>query len=176
MTKKLLEIKNLHVSFQSGGIETPAVQGLHLSLDRGETLGIVGESGSGKSVSSMALLGLVPQPPGRITGELLYHSTTGTIDLLQLSEKEWRRYRGNEIAMIFQEPMTSLNPVYSCGRQVAEALRLHQNISRAAAKDRVIQLFKKVELPRPEAIFNAYPPPAFRRAKTTSDDRHGYLL
>ena len=128
------------------------------TLKKGQTIGVVGESGSCKSVTSLSTMRLIPNPPGRIaSGEIIYHSEKGPVDLTQLSEKEMQKIRGNEISMIFQEPMTSLNPVYTCGDQVMEAILLHQNVSKKEAKAKTIELFKKVELPRPEAIFKSYP-------------------
>lgn len=154
----LLEIKNLHVGFRAGKDSIPAVNDVSFALHRGETVGIVGESGSGKSVTSLSVMRLIASPPGQIgPGEIIYHSPGGPVDLLRLPEREMRPYRGKEIAMIFQEPMTSLNPVFTCGYQVAEALRLHEGLSRKEARIRTIELFEKVKLPRPEAIFTAYP-------------------
>jgi peptide/nickel transport system ATP-binding protein len=155
----LLEVKNLTTEFRSDDEVIKAVNDISFTLHKGETIGIVGESGSGKSVTSLSLMRLIPDPPGRITnGQILFHSRTNTLlDLAQLPEKEMRKYRGNEIAMIFQEPMTSLNPVYTCGDQVMEALILHQKMFRKDARDRTIDLFKDVQLPRPENIFDSYP-------------------
>ncbi len=154
----LLEIKNLVTEFQSDGKAVKAVNDVSFTLKKGQTIGIVGESGSGKSVTSLSTMRLIPNPPGRIaSGEIIYHSEKGPVDLTQLSEKEMQKIRGNEISMIFQEPMTSLNPVYTCGDQVMEAILLHQNVSKKEAKAKTIELFKKVELPRPEAIFKSYP-------------------
>ena len=132
---------------------------MSFELHRGETLAIVGESGSGKSVTSLALLGLIPMPPGRIaSGQAIFQSEKiGEIDLLKLSDTELRQVRGNDIGMIFQEPMTSLNPVYTCGSQVVEALRLHTELSEKEAKARTIELFTEAQLPRPESIFSSYP-------------------
>ncbi len=156
--KKLLEIKNLVTEFHTEEGSVKAVNDVSFSLNKGETIGIVGESGSGKSVTSLSAMRLIPNPPGKITnGEILFHTDEGVIDLVQCTKQEMRNYRGNEIAMIFQEPMTSLNPVFTCGEQVAEAIMLHQKISRKAAKNLTIELFKQVELPRPGAIFAAYP-------------------
>lgn len=159
MMSTLLQINGLTTEFQSEGRKTIAVDHINLSLNRGETVGIVGESGSGKSVTSLSVMGLIPSPPGRITsGEILYHNRQGReVDLLQLPERELRKYRGNEIAMIFQEPMTSLNPVLTCGYQVMEALRLHRGLSKKEARDRTLELFNKVQLPRPADLFEAYP-------------------
>lgn len=154
----LLEIKNLVTEFQSDGKAVKAVNDVSFTLKKGQTIGIVGESGSGKSVTSLSTMRLIPNPPGRIaSGEIIYHSEKGPVDLTQLSEKEMQKIRGNEISMIFQEPMTSLNPVYTCGDQVMEAILLHQNVTKKEAKAKTIELFKKVELPRPEAIFKSYP-------------------
>lgn len=155
----LLEIKNLVTEFRTEDETIKAVNNISFSLSRGETVGIVGESGSGKSVTSLSVMRLIPNPPGRITGgEILYHSRTkGPVDLVKLNEKEMRALRGNEIAMIFQEPMTSLNPVYTCGDQVMEAILLHQKCTKKEARERTISLFKTVQLPRPEAIFDSYP-------------------
>jgi peptide/nickel transport system ATP-binding protein len=156
----LLEIKNLVTEFRTEDETVKAVNDISFSLNRGETIGIVGESGSGKSVTALSVMQLIPNPPGRITGgEIIYHSKVrgGTVDLTKLSEQDMRTYRGNEIAMIFQEPMTSLNPVYTCGNQVMEAIMLHQKVSKQVAKERTIELFKQVQLPRPVDIFDTYP-------------------
>ena len=155
----LLSIQNLVTTFTSDGKTTTAVNNISFSLNKGETVGIVGESGSGKSVTSLSVMRLISAPAGKIaSGSILYQNREGqTIDLVNLPEKEMRRYRGNEIAMIFQEPMTSLNPVFTCGYQVMEALMLHKKLNKSEAKARTIELFNKVKLPRPEAIFNSYP-------------------
>lgn len=156
---KLLEIKNLVTEFRTDGEVVKAVSDVSFTLNRGETIGIVGESGSGKSVTSLSVMRLIPNPPGTIAGgEILFHQKDGsTKDLTKISEKEMRAIRGNDIAMIFQEPMTSLNPVFTCGDQVMEAILLHQKVSKKEAKARTIDLFKEVQLPRPEAIFDQYP-------------------
>lgn len=155
----LLEIKNLVTEFRTEDETVKAVDNISFVLNKGETLGIVGESGSGKSVTSLSVMRLIPNPPGKISGgEIIYHSKNkGPIDLLKLSDREMRELRGNEIAMIFQEPMTSLNPVFTCGEQVMEAIIIHQKITKKEAKEKTIQLFNKVQLPRPESIFDAYP-------------------
>ncbi|MGB2364553.1 MAG: ABC transporter ATP-binding protein, partial [Flavobacteriales bacterium] len=159
MNNTLLEFKNLVTEFHTEGKVVTAVNNISFTLNKGETIGIVGESGSGKSVTSLSAMRLVPSPPGKIAGgEILFHKKDGeTVDFLQISEKEMRQYRGNEIAMIFQEPMTSLNPVFTCGDQVMEAIMLHQSISKSEAKDLTIKLFEEVQLPDPERIFNTYP-------------------
>ncbi|MCS7189357.1 MAG: ABC transporter ATP-binding protein [Bacteroidia bacterium] len=155
----LLEVRNLSVGFLTRGGYVKAVEEVSFSLQKGQTLGIVGESGSGKSVTSLAIMRLIPTPPGHIAGgEIKFDSPSkGEVNLLSLSEKEMRQLRGNEIAMIFQEPMTSLNPVFTCGDQVVEAIRLHQRVSAKEAKERALALFEEVKLPDPSRIFSAYP-------------------
>ncbi len=159
MSNTLLEFKNLVTEFHTEGKVVTAVNNISFTLNKGETIGIVGESGSGKSVTSLSAMRLIPSPPGKIAnGEIIFHKKDGEkVDLLQLSEKEMRTHRGNDIAMIFQEPMTSLNPVFTCGDQVMEAIMLHQNISRSDAKDLTIKLFQEVQLPDPDRIFSTYP-------------------
>jgi len=157
-SRSLLEIKSLVTEFRTEEETVRAVNDISFTLNKGETIGIVGESGSGKSVTSLSVMRLIPNPPGKIAaGEILYHNEKGMADLVQVSEKEMRNYRGNDIAMIFQEPMTSLNPVYTCGDQVAEAIILHQKVNKKEAKAITIDLFTQVELPRPEDMFDAYP-------------------
>ena len=157
--EKLLEIENLRVEFETADASVIAVKDISFTLFRGETVGIVGESGSGKSVTSLSIMRLINEPPGRVSkGKITYFTEGGVgVDLLRLSEKEMENYRGQEIAMIFQEPMTSLNPVYTCGEQVLEAILVHQKISTAAAKQKTLELFEKVQLPSPERIFRSYP-------------------
>ena len=158
MSKKLLEFKNLCTDFHTEGTIVKAVNDVSFVLNKGETIGIVGESGSGKSVTSLSAMRLIPSPPGIISGgEIIFHKDGGSVDLLKLSEDEMRTYRGNDLAMIFQEPMTSLNPVFTCGDQVMEAITLHQNLSVDEAKKLTIKLFEKVQLPEPERIFSTYP-------------------
>jgi peptide/nickel transport system ATP-binding protein len=161
MLKKeiLLEIKNLVVEFKTESEKVKAVNDISFTLRQGETIGIVGESGSGKSVSALSAMGLIPSPPGRIrSGEIIYHSKSkGIVDLTKLSSNEMRELRGNELTMIFQEPMTSLNPVITCGNQVMEAIILHQKINKKQARELTLELFKKVQLPRPEQIIDSYP-------------------
>jgi peptide/nickel transport system ATP-binding protein len=146
----LLSIRDLKVAFG----ETIAVKGISLNIAPGEIVGIVGESGSGKSVTALSLMRLL-QPPGHITGGHLYYQ--GTTDLPALSEKEVRAWRGNEIAMIFQEPMTSLNPLITCGHQVMEAILVHKKVSKEEARLQTLELFKQVRLPDPEGMLNRYP-------------------
>ncbi len=155
----LLEVKNLVTEFKSDGELMKAVNDVSFTLHKGETIGIVGESGSGKSVTSLSIMQLIPNPPGYVSGgEILYHSKEkGTVNLRNLDPKEMRSFRGNEIAMIFQEPMTSLNPVYTCGDQVMEAILLHQKITKKEARKKTIKLFEQVQLPDPERVFNVYP-------------------
>ena len=155
----LLTVRDLTIDFHNHRGNTRAVAGVAFELRRGETLAIVGESGSGKSVTSLALLGLIPMPPGWLAaGEALFHSENlGEVDLLKLSDRELRQVRGNDIGMIFQEPMTSLNPVHTCGAQVVEALRLHTALSAQQARARAIELFAEAQLPRPASIFGSYP-------------------
>jgi peptide/nickel transport system ATP-binding protein len=149
----MLQINHLNVEFitQNGLVE--AVKDSSFTLQKGETIGIVGESGSGKSVTSLAIMRLHNADITAISGEVLFNG----VDILQLPEDEMRDIRGNRIAMIFQEPMTSLNPVLTCGFQVTEAIRVHLLVSKKEAKERAIQLFNEVQLPRPEAIFDSYP-------------------
>lgn len=157
--KLLLEVKNLVTEFKTDDGIVRAVNDISFTLNRGETIGIVGESGSGKSVTSLSVMRLIPDPPGRIaSGEILYHGKDGKIiDLAKISEDEMRKYRGNEIAMIFQEPMTSLNPVFTCGDQVSEAIMLHQKVSKEKAQEITLKMFEKVRLPNPARILSAYP-------------------
>ena len=159
MENILLEFKNLVTEFHTEGTVVKAVNGVSFTLNKGETIGIVGESGSGKSVTSLSAMRLIPSPPGKISGgEIIFHEKDGTAtDLLAISEEEIRKFRGNDIAMIFQEPMTSLNPVFTCGDQVMEAIILHQKLNKKDAKALTIKLFEEVQLPTPERIFSTYP-------------------
>jgi peptide/nickel transport system ATP-binding protein len=160
MQHKILSVKDLRIQFSSDEGVTEAVKGISFDLHRGETLGIVGESGSGKSVTSLSIMRLIPEPPGKIlSGSILYYPTAEgePIDILSLSEKELQRLRGNDISMIFQEPMTSLNPVMRCGAQVDEAILWHKKTTSQEAKNQTLTLFEKVKLPDPERAYNAYP-------------------
>jgi peptide/nickel transport system ATP-binding protein len=159
MGNTLLEFKSLVTEFHTEGTTVKAVNGVSFSLNKGETIGIVGESGSGKSVTALSSMRLIPSPPGIISsGEIIFHKDNdSTTDLLKISEEEMRKFRGNDIAMIFQEPMTSLNPVFTCGDQVMEAIMLHQELDKVAAKALAIKLFEEVQLPTPERIFSTYP-------------------
>jgi peptide/nickel transport system ATP-binding protein len=155
----LLEVNHLRVSFRTDSGMVKAVDDVSFSLRKGETIGIVGESGSGKSVTALSLIQLLQSPPGYIEGgEVRFNSPRrGWTELVGLSHADMRNIRGNEMSMIFQEPMSSLNPVFTCGDQVMEAIYLHQGVSRKEARLRTIELFKQVELPRPEYIFHTYP-------------------
>jgi oligopeptide/dipeptide ABC transporter ATP-binding protein len=150
----LLEIRDLTVSFDTPDGRAVAVDRASFSIRSGETLGLVGESGCGKTVTALALMRLIQSPPGRIEqGEVLFKGR----DLLPLSEREMRKIRGNEISMIFQEPMTSLNPVFTCGYQVEEAVLLHQNVSKRDAYERTLEMLALVKIPDPKRIAKAYP-------------------
>jgi len=151
---RLLEIEDLRTHFFTRDGVVRAVDGVSLHVDEGETLAIVGESGCGKSITSLSILRLVPSPPGRIvSGSIRFAGR----DLLALSEAEMREIRGNEISMIFQEPMTSLNPVLTIGRQIGETLRLHQRLDRKAALARAVEMLRLVHIPEPERRIAQYP-------------------
>ena len=150
----LLEVKNLKTQFFTQDGVVHAVNGITYSVNAGETVAIVGESGSGKSVGVMSLIRLIPQPPGKIVdGEVLFDGQ----DLLKLSEEELRHIRGNRIAMIFQDPMTSLNPVLTIGRQITEALELHLNMSREQSRKRAVELLQLVGIPGADSRLDDYP-------------------
>ncbi len=154
----LLEISDLSLEFKQQGEWKPVLRHLNLSLKKGETLGIVGESGSGKSVTALSVMQLLnPRIARYPQGSILFKDQTKDIELTRCPEKEMQRLRGNRIAMIFQEPMTSLNPVIKCGKQITEQILLHSAISGEDARKRVLELFEEVMLPRPEQIFNSYP-------------------
>lgn len=155
----LLEIKDLQVGFSTETDLTVAVKNISLDINRGEIVAIVGESGSGKSVTALSILRLLPKRSVRYpTGEIFFSDDgLNRIDLLSQAEDQLLNIRGNKAAMIFQEPMTSLNPVFTCGSQVAEAIRLHKKISSKEAKQQTIEWFKKVKLPEPEKVFSKYP-------------------
>ena len=150
----LLQIKGLKTHFKTDDGWLHAVDGVDLTIDRGETVCVVGESGCGKTVTAMTVLKLLPMPPGKIVaGEVLWQGR----DLLKASNDEMRRIRAKEIAIIFQEPMTSLNPVYSIGEQIAESLRLHDGLSRKAALERAVEMLALVRIPTPQRRVNDYP-------------------
>ncbi|WP_103104407.1 ABC transporter ATP-binding protein [Brevibacillus reuszeri] len=154
MKKPILEVKELQVSFAKEEHQITVVNGVTFVVYSGETLGIVGESGCGKSITSLSIMGLIPRPPGRISGgQILYNN----MDLTQLSEEEMRNVRGNEISMIFQEPMTSLNPVFTIGRQIDEIILLHTSASRQEAKQLSIEMLQRVGISRAEQIYQSYP-------------------
>lgn len=155
----LLEIKNLQVNFETEHGCTTAVKDISFTVNRGEIVAIVGESGSGKSVTSLSVMQLLPAKTVRYPqGEILFsHDGEAPVNLLKAPANTLQQLRGNRMAMIFQEPMTSLNPVYTCGNQVMEAICLHQKINKATAKQKTIALFEKVKLPNPAAMFNRYP-------------------
>jgi peptide/nickel transport system ATP-binding protein len=148
----LLEIENLQTHFRTPDGINRAVDGLSLAIEAGQTLAIVGESGCGKSVTAMSVLRLIPEPPGKIAGRIAFNGR----DLLKLSDAEMRDIRGNEISMIFQEPMSSLNPVLTIGRQIREPLRLHQRLDRAAAEKRAVEMLALVGIPEPQRRVNEY--------------------
>jgi peptide/nickel transport system ATP-binding protein len=154
MPENLLEVHNLKTQFSSDGASFLAVDDVSFSIAPGTTLGVVGESGCGKSVTALSIMRLVTDPPGRIVGgQILLRGK----DLLRLPEPEMRRVRGNKISMVFQEPMTSLNPVFTIGNQIGEAVRLHQNLDRKAARRRSIEMLEKVGIPGPQQRAGAYP-------------------
>ena len=154
MNEPLLQIKNLSIDFNT----THVVNQISFALQQGETLGIVGESGSGKSVTGLSIMQLLAANGKISSGEILFQTTKNeTVDLLKLQENEIRKVRGKEIAMIFQEPMTSLNPVFTCGEQIAETIILHHHLSKKEAKEKTVEWLDKVKLPNPEATFNKYP-------------------
>ena len=150
----LLDIKNLKTYFSVRGHTAKAVDDINLTIQAGQTLGLVGESGCGKSVTAHSIIQLIPDPPGKIMGGKIFFEKD---NLLEYSEAQMRKIRGNRISMIFQEPMTSLNPVFTVGDQVAEVIRLHQGLSRKDTQERVIEMFQLVRIPAPEARLTDYP-------------------
>jgi peptide/nickel transport system ATP-binding protein len=154
MTEPLLEIRGLKTYFETDDGVVQAVDGVDLIIARGETVGVVGESGCGKSVTAMSVLKLIPMPPGRIVGgQVLWRGR----DLLVLPAADMRRIRSKEIAIVFQEPMTSLNPVYTVGAQIAEVVRLHEGLGRRAALERTVEMLRLVQIPNPERRVHDYP-------------------
>ncbi len=154
MTQKLLSVKDLKTYFYTDDGVIPAVDGISFDLDKGGTIGIVGESGCGKSVTSLSIMGLIPQPPGKIVnGSIEFEGK----DLLHYSEAQMRSIRGNEISMIFQEPMTSLNPVFTVRNQISEAIMLHQGLDKATAREKSIDMLRRVGIPSPEKRVDDYP-------------------
>jgi oligopeptide/dipeptide ABC transporter ATP-binding protein len=151
---ELLQVKDLRTSFFTPEGEVRAIDGVSFEIGEGKTLGLVGESGCGKSVTSLSIMRLVPSPPGRIVGgEILYRGR----DLLKLNKEEMRKIRGNEISMIFQEPMTSLNPVFTVGNQIGEAIRLHQGLGKKETRRKTIDMLRLVKIADPESRVDAYP-------------------
>lgn len=155
----ILQVENLQVSFMNHGHETKAVDNIGFNLHKGESIGIVGESGSGKSVTALSIMNLLKSPPAILKSGNIYFKSEelGNIDILTLSAQKLRALRGNEVAMIFQEPMSSLNPVITCGNQVKEALKVHRQLKAEEAKTRTLELFDEVRLPQPEKIYDSYP-------------------
>ncbi len=149
----LLEVENLQTHFRTPDGINRAVDGVNFHVNAGETVAIVGESGCGKSVTAMSILRLIPEPPGKIAGAIRFNGK----NLLEASDKEMRAIRGNEISMIFQEPMTSLNPVLTVGRQIGETLRLHQGLSAQAAEDRAVEMLNLVGIPEAKRRVKEYP-------------------
>ena len=154
MSERLLEVKNLEVVFQTSGGRLTAVSDVSFKMDYGETVGIVGESGCGKSVVSLSIMGLIPNPPGQITNGYIGF---GAQDLLRLNREEMQSVRGNDISMVFQEPMTSLNPLHTCGRQIQEPLLLHGKMQKTAAISESLELLVQVGIRNPERIAKSYP-------------------
>lgn len=154
MSDALLKINNLHTHFLTDKEEVPAVNGVDLNINKGEIVGIVGESGSGKSVTSMSIMKLIPSPPGKIVdGKIQFKGE----DLVNTSEKRMRDIRGNEIAMIFQDPMTSLDPLFTIGNQLVEGIRIHKQVPKKEAYNHSIDLLRQVGIPRADEIVKEYP-------------------
>lgn len=154
MSEPVLQVKGLKTYYYTEEGVVPAVDGLDFEVEPGETFAIVGESGCGKSVTSLSILRLIPSPPGKIIdGEIIYHGQ----DLVKKSEREMRSIRGNDISMIFQEPMTSLNPVFTVGQQIGESFRFHQQMGKAEMLKKSIEMLRLVGIPEPEHVINDYP-------------------
>ncbi|MGE5306454.1 MAG: ABC transporter ATP-binding protein [Alphaproteobacteria bacterium] len=150
----LIQVRNLRTSFFTPEGEVRAIDGVSFEIAEGKTLGLVGESGCGKSVTSLSIMRLIPSPPGKIVGgEIIYRGR----DLLKLNNEEMRKIRGNEISMIFQEPMTSLNPVFTVGNQIGEAIRLHQGLGKKETRQKTIDMLRLVKIADPESRVDAYP-------------------
>jgi oligopeptide transport system ATP-binding protein len=150
----LLSVRDLHTTFHTDDGEVRAVDGVSFDVNRGEVFAIVGESGSGKSVTAMSILGLVPRPPAVIEADGIYWKGE---DLLSFGEQRMRSIRGKEIAMVFQDPLTALNPVHTVGRQIGEMVRIHEHVSRKGARDRAIEMLRLVGIPRPEERVDHHP-------------------
>jgi oligopeptide transport system ATP-binding protein len=152
--RKLLEVKNLYISFDTYAGEVQAIRGVNFDIDRGESLAIVGESGSGKSVTVQTVMKLIPMPPGRIkAGDILFQGE----NLVEKTEKEMQKIRGGKIGMIFQDPMTSLNPTMTVGKQIAEGIMAHQNLGKKEAMEKALEMLKLVHIPNPERRIKQYP-------------------
>ena len=165
----LLEVDNLQTHFATPDGVVRAVDGVSFHVEAGETIGIVGESGCGKSVTAMSILRLIQEPPGKIAGSIRFQGR----NLLEVSEPEMRQIRGNDISMIFQEPMTSLNPVLTVGKQIGETLRLHQGLSARDAEQKSIDMLVLVGIPEPVRRVREYPHQLVGRDAPARDDRHG---
>ena len=153
MSRRLLSVRNLKTSFFTHVGEVKAVRGISFDLNQGEVLGIVGESGSGKSVTSLSIMGLLQHPGRVVDGEIFFQDK----DILSYSKRQMRRVRGKEIAMIFQDPMTSLNPVYTVGNQIVEMILEHEKMTKAQARERAIEMLRLVGIPSPEKRIHNYP-------------------
>jgi len=153
----LIEIKNLRTHFFTDEGVVKAVEDVSLTIPKGKTLGLVGESGCGKSVTALSTIGLIGTPGRIVDGSIQLYEESGPVELTKLAEREMRKLRGNIISMIFQEPMTSLNPVFTVGAQIIEAIRLHQTVSRAESRNRAIEMLRKVKVPAPEQRLHDYP-------------------
>lgn len=154
MSNKLLKINDLKVSFKSGKESVQVLGGVNIEIEKGKIVGVVGESGCGKTLTALSIMGLLPIPPARIdSGEVVFNG----VDMLRLSDEQLRDYRGNKVSMIFQEPVSSLNPVYTVGDQIGEVIRTHEDVSKSEEKERVIELLKLVGIPSPESRYSNYP-------------------
>ncbi|CAM5592258.1 peptide ABC transporter ATP-binding protein [Bacillus safensis FO-36b] [Bacillus safensis subsp. safensis] len=168
--ERILEVKDLAISFKTYGGEVQAIRGVNFHLNKGETLAIVGESGSGKSVTSQAIMRLIPMPPGYFKrGQILFDGQ----DIVKKTEKQMQTIRGKDISMIFQDPMTSLNPTMKVGKQITEVLFKHEQISKEAAEKRAIELLELVGIPMPEKRIKQYPHEFSGGIKTKGCHRHG---
>ncbi len=149
----LLSVENLQTHFFTENGAVPSVNGVSFSIKHGETVAIVGESGCGKSVTSLSIMGLVSSPGKIVGGSVMFNGQ----DLIGISDKQYRKLRGNDLSMIFQEPLTSLNPLFTIGNQLAEVILLHQNVSKEQAKEKGIDMLKKVGIPRAEKVYRSFP-------------------
>ena len=177
MPEPILDVRDLTVRFRTRRGIVTAVDGLSFTVAQGEVLGIVGESGSGKSVSMMTLMRLIRDPNASVTGQAYFRGRDLEVrDLLALPEREMRGLRGREIAMIFQDPMTALTPVYTVGWQIAEQIRAHERVTKKAALDRAVRLLDEVGIPDPARRVHQLPARVLRRHAAAGDDRHGPVL